>query len=45
MRLFANLEQLKYKSKDYSDIEDSFVLNSYGNLGTTMFKKDMEYAM
>jgi len=45
MRLFAKLEQLKYQSKDYTDIEDSFVLNSYGDLGTTMFKKGMEYAM
>ena len=45
MRLFAKLEQLKHQSKDYTDLEDSFVLNSYSDLGVTMFKKGMDYAM
>jgi len=45
MRLFAKLEQLKHQSKDCTDLEDSFVLNSYRDIGTTMFKKGMEYAM
>lgn len=45
MRLFGQLEYLKDSGQNFTELDESFIMNSYGDLGTIMFQKGIDYAM
>lgn len=45
MRLYGKLEQMKEHGQTFRDMDESFVIKSYRDLGTIMFQKGIEYAM